>query len=45
MSLTGAGLLILVEFEALIAVTGEGPWSTEADLLTVVFPFSTQVDG
>lgn len=44
-SLTGAGLLVLVEFEALIAVAGEGSWSTQADLLTVVFPLSTQVDG
>lgn len=43
--LTGAGLLVLVEFEALIAVAGEGSWSTQADLLTVVFPLSTQVDG
>lgn len=44
-SLTCAGLLVFVEFESFVAVAGEDTRSAEADLLTVVLPLGTQVDG
>lgn len=44
-SLTCAGLFVFVEFESFVAVAGEDTRSAEADLLTVVLPLGTQVDG
>lgn len=44
-SLTCAGLLVLVEFEAFVAVAGEDARCTDADLFTVMFSFSAQVNG
>lgn len=43
--LTGAGLLVLVELESFVAVTGEGAWCADTDLLTVVFSLGAQVNG
>lgn len=43
--LTGARLLVLVELESFVAVTGEGAWRADTDLLTVMFSLSAQVNG
>ena len=43
--LTCAGLLVLVQSVSLVAVAGEDARRTDADLFTVVFPLSTQVNG
>lgn len=43
--LTGARLLVLVELESFVAVTGEGAWRADTDLLTVVFSLGAQVNG
>lgn len=45
LTLTCAGLLVLVELEAFVAVAAEDARSADADLFTVVLPFSAQVDG
>lgn len=43
--LTCAGLLVLVQSVSLVAVAGEDARRADADLFTVVFPLSTQVNG
>lgn len=44
-SLTCAGLLVFVQLESFVAVAGEDAGRADADLFTVMFPFSTQVNG
>lgn len=43
--LTGAGLEVVLQLVALVAVAGEGPWGADADLLAVVFALGAQVHG
>lgn len=41
--LTGAGLEVVLQLVALVAVAGEGPRGADADVLAVVFALGTQV--
>ena len=44
-SLTCAGLLVLVEFESFVAITGVDTRSADTDLFTVVFSLGAQING
>lgn len=44
-SLTCASSLVPVEFESFVTVTGEDARCADADLFTVMFPLSTEVNG